>query len=310
VVRQDSQPLTKTLSQIEYTMDYAIASIDIPGVKKLRSGKVREVFDLGEQLLICATDRISAFDFILPTLIPKKGEILTQLSMLWFNATKHIIDNHFITDDVSAYPPAVQDYREILQGRSMLVNKAELIEVECVARGYIAGSAWNEYEKTGIIGGVACSNLKKGDKFLSPLFTPATKSFSGHDINISFEEMKKAVPATDAEYIKHKTIELYNFAHDYALERDIVIADTKFEFGRLDGKIILIDEIFTPDSSRFWDKECYDKERSLISFDKQFVRDFLLSTDWNRNSEPPELPPDIVEKTVERYKEALKRLTQ
>jgi phosphoribosylaminoimidazole-succinocarboxamide synthase len=290
-------------------MDNTVASIDIPGLPKLRSGKVREVFDLGDQLLICATDRISAFDYILPTLIPKKGEILTQLSIFWFQATNHIIENHFITDDVNAYPPAVQEYADVLSGRSMLVRKAELIEVECVARGYIAGSAWNEYEKTGIVGGIACSNLNKGDKFQTPLFTPATKSFSGHDQNISFEEMKKVVPASDAEYIRKKTIELYNFAHDYALERGIVIADTKFEFGKLNDKMILIDEIFTPDSSRFWDKELYDKERSLIAFDKQFVRDYLLSTDWNRNSEPPELPPDIVEKTVERYKEALKRLT-
>ncbi|KPK64331.1 phosphoribosylaminoimidazole-succinocarboxamide synthase [candidate division WOR_3 bacterium SM23_42] len=290
-------------------MDDAIASIDIPGINKLKSGKVREVFDLGEQLLIFATDRISAFDYILPTLIPKKGEILTQLSIFWFNATKDIIDNHFVTDDVDSYPEAVQEFKDVLRGRSMLVKKAELIEIECVARGYIAGSAWTEYEKTGIVGGVAFNNLKKGDKLPSTLFTPATKSFSGHDINISFEEMKKTVPEKDAEFVKNKTIELYNFAHNYALERGIVLADTKFEFGRLDDKIILIDEIFTPDSSRFWDKALYDKERLLIAFDKQFVRDYLLSTDWDRNSEPPKLPLDIVEKTVERYKEALKRLT-
>jgi phosphoribosylaminoimidazole-succinocarboxamide synthase len=290
-------------------MENAIASIDIPGVKKLKSGKVREIFDLGDQLLICATDRISAFDYILPTLIPNKGEILTQLSIFWFDATKDIMENHFITDHVDTYPDVLKEYKDILRGRSMLVKKAELIEVECVARGYIAGSAWNEYEKTGIVGGVAFSNLKKGDKIPNPLFTPATKSFTGHDINISFEEMKKSVPEKDAEYVKQKTIELYKFAHDYALERGIVIADTKFEFGRLGDKIILIDEIFTPDSSRFWDKQLYDKDRSLIAFDKQFVRDYLLGTDWDRNSEPPQLPPDIVAKTYERYKEALKRLT-
>jgi phosphoribosylaminoimidazole-succinocarboxamide synthase len=290
-------------------MENAIASIDIPGVKKLKSGKVREVFDLDDQLLIFATDRISAFDYILPTLIPKKGEILTQLSIFWFDATKDIIDNHFITDHVDTYPEVLKDYKDVLRGRSMLVKKAELIEVECVARGYIAGSAWNEYEKTGIVGGVAFSNLRKGDKLPHALFTPATKSFSGHDINISFEEMIKSVPEKDAEFVKHKTVELYKFAHDFALERGIVIADTKFEFGRLDDRIILIDEIFTPDSSRFWDKERYDKDRSLIAFDKQFVRDYLLGTDWDRNSEPPELPLDIVEKTYERYREALKRLT-
>lgn len=291
-------------------MENAIASIDIPGIKKLRSGKVRDVFDLGDQLLICATDRISAFDYILPTLIPRKGEILTQLSIFWFEATSHIIENHFIADDVSAYPAAVKGYADLLRGRSMLVKKADLIEVECVARGYITGSAWKEYEKTGIVGGVTFSNLKKGDRLPTPLFTPATKAFSGHDVNITFEEMKKTVPAADAEYIKRKTIELYEYAHDYAQERGIIIADTKFEFGRVGGKIILIDEIFTPDSSRFWDKECYDREHKLVSFDKQFVRDYLLSTDWNRNSQPPELPLDIVEKTVERYKEALKRITQ
>jgi len=290
-------------------MENAIASIDIPGLKKLKSGKVREVFDLGDKLLIFATDRISAFDYILPTLIPRKGEILTQLSVFWFDATKDIIDNHFITDHVDTYPDVLQDHKDVLRGRSMLVRKAELIEIECVARGYIAGSAWNEYEKTGIVGGVAFSNLKKGDKLPHALFTPATKSFSGHDINISFEEMKKSVPEQDAEFMKNKTIELYKFAHDYALERDIIIADTKFEFGRLNDKIILIDEIFTPDSSRFWDKALYDKDRSLVAFDKQFVRDYLLSTDWDRNSEPPELPQDIVEKTYERYKEALKKLT-
>jgi phosphoribosylaminoimidazole-succinocarboxamide synthase len=290
-------------------MENAIASIDIPGVQKLKSGKVREVFDLGDQLLIFATDRISAFDYILPTLIPKKGEILTQLSIFWFEATKDIIENHFLTDHVDTYPDVLQEYKDVLRGRSMLVRKAELIEVECVARGYIAGSAWNEYEKTGIVGGVAFSNLKKGDKLPNALFTPATKSFSGHDINISFEEMKKTVPEKDAEFVKNKTIELYKFAHDYALERGIVIADTKFEFGRLNDEIILIDEIFTPDSSRFWDKDLYDKERSLIAFDKQFVRDYLLGTEWDRNSEPPELPLDIVEKTYERYLEALKRLT-
>jgi phosphoribosylaminoimidazole-succinocarboxamide synthase len=291
-------------------MNNAIASIDIPGIKKLKSGKVREVFDLDDKLLIFATDRISAFDYILPTLIPKKGEILTQLSIFWFNATRDIIDNHFITDDVDAYPDEVKEFRDTLRGRSMLVKKAELIEIECVARGYIAGSAWNEYEKTGIVGGIQFSHLKKGDRFPSTLFTPATKSFTGHDINISFDEMKKTVPEKDAEFVKNKTIELYEFAHKYALERGIVIADTKFEFGRLGDKIILIDEIFTPDSSRFWDKNLYDKERSLIAFDKQFVRDYLLGTDWDRNSEPPELPADIVGKTFERYKEALKRLTK
>lgn len=290
-------------------MAETLASIDIPGIKKLKSGKVREVFDLGESLLIVATDRISAFDYILPTLIPHKGEILNKLSVFWFESTQGIVENHFITGDVNNYPDELKEFSGILAGRSMLVKKAIPIEFECVVRGYIAGSAWNEYEKTGVVSGIMFEELKKGDKFPHPLFTPATKSFTGHDINITFDDMKKGIPEGDAEFIKNKSIDLYNFAHDYALERGIIIADTKFEFGLMHDKIILIDEIFTPDSSRFWDKDLYDKKRSLIAFDKQFVRDFLLSTSWDRNSEPPELPLDIVDKTVERYREALKRLT-
>jgi len=289
-------------------MNNIIGKINLPGIKKFRSGKVREVFDVGGSFLIVATDRISAFDYILPTLIPHKGEILNKLSVFWFKATENIIENHFITDNIEKYPDELKKYKEILDGRSMLIKKTEPVEVECVVRGYIAGSGWKDYQKTGLVGGLKFDNLKQGDKLPSPLFTPATKSHTGHDENITFEQMKQVVPEKDAEFIKEKSIELYNFAHNYAHERNIIIADTKFEFGRLGNKIILIDEIFTPDSSRFWDPELYKPGGSQASFDKQFVRNYLLSTDWDRNSPPPELPPGIVEKTLKRYKEALNRI--
>jgi len=290
-------------------MNDAIGAIDLPGIKKFKSGKVREVFDLGETFLIVATDRISAFDYILPTLIPHKGKILSKLSVFWFKATSNIIENHFITDNVEEYPAQSKQYKDILAQRSMLVKKAEPIEVECVVRGYISGSAWKDYQATGLVGGKKFENLKQGDKFTSPLFTPATKSHTGHDENITFEQMQTVVDKVDAEFMKNKSIELYNFAHHYALQRNIIIADTKFEFGRVDNKIILIDEIFTPDSSRFWDPNLYKPGGSQASFDKQFVRNYLLSTNWDRNSPPPELPQDIVDKTLQRYQEALKRLT-
>ena len=289
-------------------MTKTIGEIDLPGIKKFKSGKVREVYDLDEYYLIVATDRISAFDYILPTLIPHKGEILNTLSVFWFKSTKNIIENHFITDNVEEYPQALKEFKEILTGRSMLIRKAMPIAAECVVRGYIAGSAWEEYRKFGTIVGEKFTNLKQGDKFASPLFTPATKAQTGHDENISFEKLGEIVGRTDAKFLKQKSIELYNFAHDYALKRGIIISDTKFEFGRVDDQIILIDEIFTPDSSRFWDKALYKPGGSLASFDKQFVRDYLLSINWDRNSPPPELPEDIVEKTVQRYKEALKKL--
>jgi phosphoribosylaminoimidazole-succinocarboxamide synthase len=290
-------------------MSKAIGSIDLPGIKKFKSGKVREIFDVGDALLIVATDRISAFDYILPTLIPRKGEILTRLSVFWFTQTRHIIENHFITDNVDEYPKDLHEFKGVLTDRSMLVKKAQPLEVECVVRGYISGSAWKDYRATGLVSGMKFENLKQGDKFSTPLFTPATKAQTGHDENITFEQMLETVDRKDADYIKNKSLELYSYAHDYARKRNIIIADTKFEFGRIDNKIILIDEIFTPDSSRFWDPALYKPGGSQASFDKQFVRNYLLSTNWDRNSPPPALPPDIVEKTVQRYEEALKRLT-
>ena len=287
-----------------------LGEVNLSGIKKFGSGKVREIFDLKDRFLIVATDRISAFDYILPTLIPDKGKILNKLSVFWFKTTKYILENHFITDQVDEYPHELKKYKDILLERSMLVKKAGPIDVECVVRGYIAGSGWNDYQKTGFVGGVKIDDLKQGDKLPYPMFTPATKAHSGHDENISYGKMREVVPEHEAEFIKTKSIELYNFAHDYARERNIIIADTKFEFGRLDNRLILIDEIFTPDSSRFWNPDLYKPGGSQTSFDKQFVRDYLLSTDWDRNSPPPELPRDIVEKTVDRYKEALDRIVK
>jgi len=291
-------------------MNKPIGEVNLPGIKKFASGKVREIFDVGDTFLIVATDRISAFDYILPTLIPEKGKILSKLSVFWFQETKYIMENHFITDQLDKYPSELKQYKDILADRSMLVKKVKPLDVECVVRGYIAGSGWKDYQKTGLVGGVKLDNLKQDDELPDPMFTPATKAHTGHDENISFEQMKKVVPEHDAEYMKSKSIELYKFAHDYARERNIIIADTKFEFGRLDNRLILIDEIFTPDSSRFWNPDLYKPGGSQASFDKQFVRDYLLSTDWDRNSPPPELPPDIVEKTVARYKEALNRIVK
>lgn len=290
-------------------MNNAVGDITLAGIQKVKSGKVREVFDLDDSYLIVATDRISAFDYILPTLIPHKGEILTRLSVFWFEKTQHIIQNHLITADVNAYPEELAPHREVLRNRSMLVRKTKPVEVECVVRGYIAGSGWKDYQKTGMVAAKKIENLRQGDELPEPLFTPATKAQTGHDMNISFQEMKNIVPEKDAEFIREKSIGLYRFAHAYARQRNVIIADTKFEFGRLDDDIILIDEIFTPDSSRFWDPDLYKPGGSQASFDKQFVRDWLSSTDWDKNSPPPELPADIVEKTVARYREALKRIT-
>jgi len=290
-------------------MTKTIGEVVLPGINKLKSGKVREVFELKDAYLIVASDRISAYDWILPTLIPSKGEVLSTLSSFWFSKTKDIIANHMLTAKIDDYPEELTSFRDMLKGRSMLVKKAEPIEVECVVRGYIAGSGWRDYQDTGMIGGRKIDGLKQGDKLPEPLFTPATKSHTGHDENISYEKMKELIPEKEAEFIKDTSIKLYNFAHDYARERNVIIADTKFEFGRIHDTLILIDEIFTPDSSRFWDPDLYKPGGSQASFDKQFVRDYLTGTDWDKNSPPPELPPDIVDKTIARYQEALQRIT-
>ena len=290
-------------------MNKTIGTIDLKGIKKFKSGKIREVFSVKKNILIVATDRISAFDWILPTLIPQKGQILTELSVFWFEKTKNIVENHLITAEVGEYPEELKRFKDVLQGRSMLVRKTEPFKVECVVRGYISGSAWKDYEKTKMVAGKKFENLKQCDKLSEPFLTPATKAESGHDENISFEKMADIVGMESARFLKEKSIALYRFAHDYALPRGMIIADTKFEFGWLGDKIILIDEIFTPDSSRFWEASLYNPGQDQASYDKQFVRNYLLSVNWDRNSAPPVLPPDIVEKTITRYKEAYRRLT-
>jgi phosphoribosylaminoimidazole-succinocarboxamide synthase len=290
-------------------MTEPVASVVLAGIPLFKKGKVREVYEIDGRLLIVASDRISAFDWVLPTLIPRKGEVLTKLSAFWFRLTRHIVPNHFLTDDVAEYPAGLEPYRAVLAGRSMLVEKTEPLSIECVVRGYISGSGWEEYRKTGEIAGRKFSGLKQGDKLPEPLFTPAIKAESGHDENISFERMVDIVGRERAETKRKVSLELYKFCHAYALQRGIIIADTKFEFGIRDGRIMLIDEIFTPDSSRFWELKLYQPGGEQASYDKQFVRNYLLSAAWDRNSPPPELPPDIVEKTVARYLEALSRLS-
>ncbi|MCD6450853.1 MAG: phosphoribosylaminoimidazolesuccinocarboxamide synthase [Acidobacteria bacterium] len=287
-----------------------VARVDLPGVPLFRRGKVREVFDLGEHLLIVATDRISAFDYILPTPIPDKGKILTQLSLFWFDFTSGIVENHLITGDVDQFPRELRGFREVLEKRSMLVKKAERIDVECVVRGYLAGGGFKEYREKGSVSGVPLpKGLPEGARLPQPIFTPATKASSGHDVNISYEEMVRLVGKELSQKIRDISLEIYKTASSYGESRGIIIADTKFEFGIIDGELILIDEILTPDSSRFWPRASYQPGGSQVSFDKQFVRDYLESIGWDKKPPVPELPPDIVEKTREKYLEAYRRLT-
>lgn len=276
----------------------------------VRRGKVRDVYDLGDSLLIVATDRISAFDVILPTGIPGKGKILTALSNYWF---KHFSkdENHLIATDVAAYPTSLQKYKDEIKGRSMLVKKCTVVPIECVARGYITGSGWKEYQKTMSVCGVKLpAKLHQCDKLPTPIFTPATKEETGHDINISFEEMVERVGAPLAEELKEKTLRIYSQAAEYAAKRGVIIADTKFEFGKLpDGRVILIDEILTPDSSRFWPADEYEPGHDQPSYDKQFVRNWLESRDWDKKPPAPSLPFEVIEGTRKRYLEAYQHIT-
>ena len=289
----------------------AVSEVSIPELRLYKKGKVRDVFDLEDKLLIVATDRISAFDYVLPSLIPDKGKILTQLSKFWFDFTSLICPNHLISTDLNEFPSLLQEYREILEARSMLVKKTEVIPVECVVRGYLSGSGWKEYKATGKVCGIKLpSGLKESDKLDEIIFTPATKAEEGHDINISFKEMKKLVGGELAQKIKKVSIELYQKALFHALSKGIIIADTKFEFGILGGEIVLVDEIFTPDSSRFWPLKSYSPGKPQSSLDKQFVRDYLESTDWDKNSPPPPLPQEIIDQTRKRYMEIYTLLTE
>jgi phosphoribosylaminoimidazole-succinocarboxamide synthase len=291
----------------EPAMQAPLLETSIPGWP-VRRGKVRDVYDLGDRLLLVATDRISAFDWVLPTGIPDKGRVLTQTSLFWFELLSEA--NHLLSADPEEFGlPAGVD-PEPLAGRSMLVRKTQVVPIECVVRGYLSGSGWKEYQKSGEVCGVRLpAGLTESDRLLEPIFTPATKEESGHDINISFARMKELVGAPVADELRRRSLAIYNRGAELAKSRGIIIADTKFEWGTVDGKLILIDEVLTPDSSRFWPADSYHPGRGQPSFDKQFVRDWLETTDWDKNSPPPNLPDDIVVHTREKYIEAFERLT-
>jgi phosphoribosylaminoimidazole-succinocarboxamide synthase len=287
-----------------------VLQTNLPGLTLIGRGKVRDIYDLDDRLLIVTSDRLSAFDVVNPVGIPEKGRVLTALSVFWFGLIKDIIDTHFITDQVDEMGHGLEAHKDILQGRSMLVKKAEPILIECVVRGYLAGSGLKEYRANGTVCGIPLpEGLVEADQLPEPLFTPAAKAQSGHDENITFEEACERVGAELASLIRDKSIQLYKKVSAYARERGIILADTKFEFGHHDGEVILIDEIFTPDSSRFWPMDGYQPGGPQPSFDKQPVRDWLESTGWDKTPPAPPLPDDVVKATTDRYVEALRRLT-
>jgi phosphoribosylaminoimidazole-succinocarboxamide synthase len=287
-----------------------LLELNLPGVKKLKSGKVREIFDLGDRLLFVASDRISAFDCVMPNGIPRKGEVLTQLSYFWFDLLASLAPNHLAARATDPLPPELEKFSSVLARRSMVVKKARPLAIECVVRGYLTGSGWKDYQKTGCVCGIKLpAGLRDSCQLPAPVFTPATKAETGHDENISFEEASRLVGAQAAEKARDLTLKIYCFAAEYALKRGIIIADTKFEFGLHEGKLILIDEVLTPDSSRFWPAAQYQPGRGQPSFDKQFVRDYLETLSWNKQPPAPALPPEVIAKTAEKYLEAFQRLT-
>lgn len=287
-----------------------IVGQELPGIKKVNQGKVREIFDLDDQLLIVTTDRISAFDVVLPNGIPHKGRVLTQLSAFWFSQLTSIVENHIISVDVEEFPAVLEPFKENLEGRSMLVHKCEPLPIECVVRGYMAGSGWKEYRQSQTICGIPLpSGLGESDELPEPLFTPSTKATSGHDENISFERAVEIVGHDIAERVRKLSIQIYNHARRYAMERGIIICDTKFEFGLRGDDLLLIDEALTPDSSRFWPADEYCPGQPQPSFDKQFVRDYLETLDWDKKPPGPTLPNDVVEAVSGRYLEAYSLLT-
>jgi phosphoribosylaminoimidazole-succinocarboxamide synthase len=292
-------------------MTQPVLTTDFPGLKLAARGKVRDIYDLGEELLIVTTDRISAFDVIMNEGIPHKGYVLTQISAYWFREMEGIIKNHIISTDVADFPASCQPYKEILAGRSMLVKKAAPLAAECIVRGYLAGSGWKDYQETGAICGIKLSaGLKESDRLPEPIFTPSTKAELGtHDENISFETMSELCGADIAKQVREVTLAIYQKAREIADTKGIIIADTKFEYGIYQGELIIIDECMTPDSSRFWPKEGYQPGGAQPSFDKQFLRDYLETLDWDKTAPAPPLPAEIVAKTGEKYLEALVKLT-
>jgi phosphoribosylaminoimidazole-succinocarboxamide synthase len=286
-----------------------VINTELP-IKILNKGKVRDLYEVDSHILLVATDRLSAFDVVLPDPIPSKGVCLTQLSKFWFDYTKKILPNHVISTDVSEFPKELHPYRSQLAYRSMLVKKTKVIPIECIIRGYLSGSAWNSYKKDGTVCGQKLQGgLKESDQFPEPLFTPSTKAKSGHDINISISEMKQLVGDEVTETISDYSLKIYNMAADYAKKRGIIIADTKFEFGQYHDEIIWIDEALTPDSSRFWPAESYLPGRPQPSFDKQYVRDYLNTTGWDHSSAPPNLPAEVIKETTKKYQEAYEKIT-
>jgi phosphoribosylaminoimidazole-succinocarboxamide synthase len=283
---------------------------NFPKLKFLKRGKVRDIYDLGEHLLIVATDRLSAFDVIMPQPIPDKGKVLTQISNYWFRTIEDIIPNHLVSTEVDDFPSECVPYKEQLRGRSIVVKKAKPLAVECVVRGYISGSGWNDYKKTGAICGIKLPDgLVESQRFPEPIFTPATKEDVGHDENIDFEQTAKIVGKELAELAREKTIAVYKRGVETADKKGIIIADTKMEFGVYNGELIIIDELLTPDSSRFWPREKYQPGRAQDSYDKQYVRDYLLSIKFNKQPPGPIMPEDVITKTSQLYREALKQLT-
>ncbi len=287
------------------TLNRVLLQTDFPELTLHARGKVRDLYSLNGQLLFVATDRISAFDYVLATGIPEKGRVLTQLSLFWFDFLNGVVGNHLVTADVEKYPAPLRTYAEHLRGRSMLVNKAQMVEIECVVRGYISGSAWKEYQQSGTVCGIRLpAGLRESDKLPEPIFTPATKALSGHDENISFAEMCKRTGPELAEQLRDLSLKIYTKAADYAAGRGIIIADTKFEFGHTLQGLVLADEVLTPDSSRFWPADKYQPGRAQESFDKQFVRDYLETIRWNKQPPAPPLPEDVALKTSKKYIQA------
>lgn len=293
------------------TLDPVLLQTDFPDLELFASGKVRDVYQLGsDHLLFVATDRISAFDYVLATGIPNKGRVLTQISLFWFDSLKDIVPNHLVTADLSRYPAEIQQYAGQLRGRSMLVQRAEMFPVECVVRGYLSGSGWKEYTATGSVCGIKLpAGLRESEELPEPIFTPATKATTGHDENISFEAMTRLVDAEDARLLRDLSLAIYRQAAAYARQKGIIIADTKFEFGRTAAGITLADEVLTPDSSRFWPADKYSPGMSQPSYDKQYVRDYLEEIRWNKQPPAPALPAEVARRTSEKYVESYRRLT-
>jgi phosphoribosylaminoimidazole-succinocarboxamide synthase len=295
-------------------MEKEVLQTDIKEYPLFSRGKVRDVYDLGDKLLIIASDRISAFDVVLPNGIPGKGRVLTQMSLFWFDLLKDVVDTHLVTADINEYPDDLKKYRDILDGRSMIVVKADRIDAECIVRGYISGSMWKELLKARTSGSNEVhgfnfpADLKESDKLPEPIFTPSTKAEEGHDENVSYEIFAKHVGSETAELCRQKSIAIYSKASDYARNKGIIIADTKFEFGYQDNKFILIDEVLSPDSSRFWPLDQYSPGKSQPSFDKQFIRDYLSGLDWDKTPPGPKLPEEIVSKSAAKYMEAARLL--